>query len=91
MPRELWLLTVPAVMPSSRAVSSTDSPSQCRSTTTLRCIAGQRLQRVEERGPLLDGQRPAGRAVVVAVEPGRSRRHGRRYSSMLARTMICRT
>ena len=69
-------------MPSSCAVSSTESPSQCRSTTTLRCMIGQRLQRVEERRALLDGERvratgscpsqpgplaPPGAAVLVDV------------------------
>ena len=39
-PREVWLLTLPWLMPSSLAVSATESPSQCRSSTVLRCITG---------------------------------------------------
>ena len=33
----VWLLTVPGAMPSSAAVSSTESPHRCRSTTARRC------------------------------------------------------
>lgn len=69
MPRELWLFTVPSLMPSSSAVSRTDRPSQCRSTTTLRCNQRQGLQRLEQRGPLLDGQGTT-RHGVVPVQPG---------------------
>ncbi len=50
----------------------------------------QRVQRLEERVALLDGERGRCGPVVRPSPTGVSRRHGRRLSSMLARTMIVR-
>ena len=62
--REVWLLTVPSAMPRSCAVSATDSPSQCRSTTVLRCISGSRC-RAATRSSLVATSVPLVLAVVT--------------------------
>ena len=76
--REVWLFTVPSEIRRSRAVSATDRPSQCRSTTVRRCISGQLLQRRHQVARGRRGRRPGAAGWSNPSRPGRSRRHGRR-------------
>ena len=87
-PRELWLLTVPSLMPSSarsrrpRARASAAAPPPCAASAGSAWSASNSA----ERSSTGSGSRAA--AVAARRAPARSRRHGRRDSSMSARTMI---